>query len=121
MLVGNLKRVKGKISITGKVCFFPEKLFFLKDTVKENIRFFNNSLTNLQIEEIYNELGLNTELAFENDLNTMIDDTSKFTKSTLKKIALARCLCSEADIYIFNSPFAEIDDVYVNVIERKLR
>jgi len=27
-----------------------EKPFFLKDTVKENIRFFNETLTNLQIE-----------------------------------------------------------------------
>jgi ABC-type multidrug transport system fused ATPase/permease subunit len=41
MLVGNLKRVKGKISISGKISFMPEKAFFLKDTVKENIRFFN--------------------------------------------------------------------------------
>lgn len=41
MLIGNLKRVKGKISISGKISYFSEQLFFLKDTLKENIRFFN--------------------------------------------------------------------------------
>lgn len=41
MLVGNLKRVKGKIQICGKISFLPEKLFFLKDTVLENIKFFD--------------------------------------------------------------------------------
>lgn len=74
MLIGNLKRVRGKIDISGKISFFPEKLFFLKDTVKENIRFFNETITNTEIEEIYNELGLNMDLRFENDLNTVIDD-----------------------------------------------
>jgi len=34
MLVGNMKKVKGKINISGKISFMPEKLFFLKDTVK---------------------------------------------------------------------------------------
>lgn len=47
MLVGNMKRVKGKISITGKISFCPEKPFLMKDTVKENIRFFNENLSDL--------------------------------------------------------------------------
>jgi ABC-type multidrug transport system ATPase subunit len=54
MLVGNMKRIRGKITINGKISFLPEKLFFLKDTVKENIRFFNEKITNTEIEEIYN-------------------------------------------------------------------
>lgn len=59
MLVGNLKRMKGKIYMKGKVAYLPEKHFFLKDTVRENIRFFNNNISNDDITEIYNELGLN--------------------------------------------------------------
>lgn len=110
MLLGNLKRVQGKIQISGKISFFPEKLFFLKDTVKENIRFFNRNISNMEIEEIYNEFGLNIDLRFENELNTMIDDESKFTKSVLKRICLARCLSSDADIYILDNPFEDLSD-----------
>ena len=121
MLVGNLKRVEGKISISGKISFYPEQTFFLKDTVKENIRFFNKDITDQEIEDIFRELGLHLDLALLNDLSTMMDDTTKFTKAALKKIALARCLCAEADIYILNSPFTEIDDEYIMIVERKLR
>lgn len=42
----------------GKVSYLPEKHFFLKDTVKENIRFFNETLATPDLEELYNELGL---------------------------------------------------------------
>jgi ABC-type multidrug transport system fused ATPase/permease subunit len=121
MLLGNLKRVQGKIQISGKISFFPEKLFFLKDTVKENIRFFNRNISNMEIEEIYNEFGLNIDLRFENELNTMIDDESKFTKSVLKRICLARCLSSDADIYILDNPFEDLSDEYQQVVERRLR
>ena len=121
MLVGNLKRVRGKISITGRISFLSEKHFFLKDTVRDNIRFFNEQLTSSQIEEVYNELGINLELRFEAGLSTMMDDTSKFTKSILKKIALARCLSAQADIFILTNPFTDIDDQYVTVVEKKLR
>lgn len=39
-----------------------------------------------------------------------MDDTNKFTRTVLKKIALARVLCSEADIYILDNPFNDVDD-----------
>jgi len=51
----------------------------------------------------------------------MMDDTSKFTKAILKKIAIARCLCAEADIFILSNPFKDIDDEYITVVEKKLR
>ncbi len=99
-----MKRIRGKITINGKISFLPEKLFFLKDTVKENIRFFNEKITNTEIEEIYNQFGLNMDLRFNGDLQAMIDDQNKFTKTILKKIALARCLSADADIFILDNP-----------------
>lgn len=50
-----------------------------------------------------------------------MDDTNKFTRTVLKKIALARVLLSEADFYILDSPFNDIDDSFGQVIERRLR
>lgn len=62
------------------------------------------------MEEIYNELGLSQDLRFDEDLQTMMDDSNKFTKTVLKKISLARMLASDADIYILDSPFNDVDD-----------
>ena len=108
MLVGNMKKVRGKVYIRGKVAFMPEKLFFLKDTIYENIRFFNQATTDVQIEEIYNELGLNKNFHAYDDLDTLLLDTNKFTYQALKKVALARTLLADADIYIIDSPFSEL-------------
>jgi manganese/zinc/iron transport system ATP- binding protein len=51
----------------------------------------------------------------------MMDDTKKFTRTVLKKIALARVLCSDADFYILDSPFNDIDDSLGQLIEWRLR
>ena len=37
-----------------------------------------------------------------------MEDTNKFTKTLLKKIALARILCSKADIFILDRPFLDV-------------
>ena len=103
-----MKKVRGKVYIRGKVAFMPEKLFFLKDTIYENIRFFNQATTDVQIEEIYNELGLNKNFHAYDDLDTLLLDTNKFTYQALKKVALARTLLADADIYIIDSPFSEL-------------
>jgi len=36
----------------------------------------------------------------------MMDDTVKFTSLIFKKIALARTLCADADIYIIDNPYS---------------
>jgi ABC-type multidrug transport system ATPase subunit len=81
----------------------------------------NPRTNNLDIEEIYNELGLNLDLRFEDDLQTLMDDTNKFTRTVLKKIALARALTSDADLYILDSPFTDVDGEVAQLVEKRLR
>ena len=87
----------------------------------ENIRFFNKSTTDVQIEEIYNELGLSRHFRPYGDLETLLLDTNKFSYTSLKRVALARTLLADADIYIIDSPFAELSSEAKNVVEQKLR
>jgi ABC-type multidrug transport system ATPase subunit len=54
-------------------------------------------------------------------LKTIIEDNHKFTKTVLKKIALARCLTADADIYILDNPWGDMDEQYSNIVERRLR
>ncbi len=60
-------------------------------------------------------------MCFDEDLQTIMDDSNKFTKTALKKIALARVLASDADIYILDSPFHDVGDDVGQVVERRLR
>jgi ABC-type Mn2+/Zn2+ transport system ATPase subunit len=49
-------------------------------------------------------------------MQTIIDDSNKFTKTVLKKIALARCLSADSDIYILDNPLGEMDDQYSQIV-----
>ena len=49
-------------------------------------------------------------------MQTIMDDSKKFTKTVLKKIALARILASDADIYILDIPFNDVDDDVAQVV-----
>lgn len=51
----------------------------------------------------------------------LIDDVNKFTVSTLEKIALARTLVSDADIFILDSPYTRIDSSTAMIVEEILR
>jgi ABC-type Mn2+/Zn2+ transport system ATPase subunit len=46
----------------------------------------------------------------------MIEDNNKFTKTVLKKIALARCLSADADIFILDNPLGEMDEQYAQLV-----
>jgi ABC-type Mn2+/Zn2+ transport system ATPase subunit len=54
-------------------------------------------------------------------MKAMIDDPSHFSIATLKKISLARAFCVEADYYILDDPFSEIDNKTAQAVETKLR
>ncbi len=71
----------------------------------------------MQVRNIYKSLGLDKDLKYTDGLNMIIDDINKFTLSTLEKIALARTLISDADIFILDSPFSKVDYSTAIVVE----
>jgi ABC-type transport system involved in cytochrome bd biosynthesis fused ATPase/permease subunit len=83
MLVGGLKKMKGTVFIGGKIAYKPEKVFFAKETVEENIRFYNKKVDSMQVRNIYKLLGLDKDLKYTDGLNMIIDDVNKFTLATL--------------------------------------
>jgi len=62
MLVGSLKKVKGSVFLSGKVGYLPDKFHFASASVRDNIAFYNKNVTDQQIREIYNKLGLKDEI-----------------------------------------------------------
>ena len=70
---------------------------------------------------MYKLLGIDKDIKYSDGLSMIIDDSNKFTLSTLQKIALARTLVSDADIYILDSPYTKVDSATAIVVEEILR
>ena len=53
-------------------------------------------------------------------LDASMEDLSMFTKEQLKKIALIRILCSNADIYLLDHPFHHLSTEFSFILEDEL-
>lgn len=45
MLVGSMKKIKGNVFLSGKIAYLPDKFLFSSASVKDNIAFYNKSVT----------------------------------------------------------------------------
>jgi hypothetical protein len=72
MLVGKVPIKKGSLRVQGKVTYFLEKNFFLIDTLANNISFYNESCSKLELHRVYEELGLIDELSLSKVLDEIV-------------------------------------------------
>jgi ABC-type multidrug transport system fused ATPase/permease subunit len=112
-LLGEMQRISGTVKIKGKIAYCSQTPFILNDTVRNNILFsrkndpidiarYNNALSAC---DLVHDLQL-----LKNGDETHIGERG-FTCSGGQKtrIALARCLYNDADIYILDDPLASVD------------
>jgi ABC-type multidrug transport system fused ATPase/permease subunit len=69
MLVGSMKKIKGNAFLSGKIAYLPDKFLFSSASVRDNIAFYNNAVTDKQIREIYNQLGLKDDIKHADGLS----------------------------------------------------
>lgn len=100
-----MKIIDGEIRINGNIAYLSEDHFFLKSRVRDNIAFYNEYVSQEEIDRIADQLGLTNDLKKIGGLNALMEDINLFTKSQLQRISLARVLCSSANIYIMDSPY----------------
>ena len=97
--------------INGEISFFPQQPWIITDTIKNNILFYNN-YNSQKYQNIISLVQLETD--FENLVEkdeTIINSSSTNVSGGQKaRIALARCLYKESDIYLFDDPFSSIDN-----------
>ncbi len=58
MIIGNFIHLEGTVLINGKIAYKPEKVFFVKESIQENIRFYNKSVDSEYIHTICTVLGI---------------------------------------------------------------
>jgi ABC-type transport system involved in cytochrome bd biosynthesis fused ATPase/permease subunit len=72
MLVGEVPIKKGSLRVQGKVAYLSEENFFLIDTLANNLSFYNESCTKLELHRVYEELGLIDELSLSKGLDEIV-------------------------------------------------
>ena len=103
--------------INGEISYFPQQPWIITDTIKNNILFYNN-YNSQKYQKIISLVQLETdfEKLIDND-ETLINSSSTNVSGGQKaRIALARCLYKDSDIYLFDDPFSSIDNKIGNLI-----
>lgn len=84
--------------------------------MRDNIAFYNEHVSQEEIDRVADQLGLTHDLKSIGGLNAIMEDLNIFTKSQLQRISLARVLCSSASFYIMDSPYEYIDKEHERVL-----
>lgn len=118
LLNGFLSPSKGKILIDGEdinllevnsgVSYMPQKTNLFKKSLDDNILFFSKTDELEKIKKI-------SQIDFS--LKEIIKKGQNISKGQAQRVAIARTITKNADIYIFDDPFSSID--LVN--EKKIR
>ena len=105
------------LTINGEISFFPQQPWIITDTIKNNILFYNK-YNSQKYHKIISLVQLETD--FENLIEedeTLINSSSTNVSGGQKaRIALARCLYKDSDIYLFDDPFSSIDNKISDLI-----
>ncbi|KAJ3241024.1 Canalicular multispecific organic anion transporter 1 [Chytriomyces hyalinus] len=109
--LGEMSRVSGKVSVNGSVSLCQQQPWLMSMTVKENILFGQDEVDEERLQRAIDACALNVDLLqFTNGLDTEIGEKGISLSGGQKaRIALARALYNEADIYLFDDPLAALD------------
>lgn len=91
------------------ISYISQNPYIFTDTVRNNITLGNKNITDEQIYELVNEMGVKNLLdKLDDGLNSQIK-FSKLSYGELQIIAFIRAILHKANFYIFDEPTSNID------------
>ncbi|KAJ3316885.1 Multidrug resistance-associated protein 1, partial [Boothiomyces sp. JEL0866] len=126
-IIGEVLLEQGDFHVNGKVAYCPQQPWILTGSIEKNIVF--NSLTDEQLlTKVVNACGLGQDLnELQNGLQTEIGENGVNLSGGQKaRVALARSIYSDADIFLLDDPLAAVDahtsrHIFKNVIRGLLK
>lgn len=95
--------------IRKNISYISQTPYILNDTLKNNIKLGDETITDAQIKMVAKEIGFEQVLEkFKNGLDEVIEK-GKLSYGQLQMIAFLRAILHKANIYIFDEPTSNID------------
>lgn len=110
ILIGGEDISKVRIKdIRKNISYISQTPYILNDTLKNNIKLGDETITDEQIRKVAKEIGFEQVLEkFKNGLDEVIEK-GRLSYGQLQMIAFLRAILHKANIYIFDEPTSNID------------
>ncbi|CAF1308417.1 unnamed protein product, partial [Adineta steineri] len=109
-LLGEMNKVHGNVSISGKIAYVPQTAWIMNVTLRENILFgqdFDENLYNRVIEAC--ALKQDLDMLPAGDQTEIGEKGINLSGGQRQRVSLARALYSNADIYLLDDPLSAVD------------
>lgn len=119
ILIGNkdIHKIATK-SLRNNISYISQNPYIFADTLRNNIRLGNQNITDEQIMNLVQEIGVNPLLEkLPQGLDTTIK-ANEMSYGELQIIAFIRAILHQANIYIFDEPTSNIDLKTENMIQK---
>ncbi|KNC99986.1 uncharacterized protein SPPG_05362 [Spizellomyces punctatus DAOM BR117] len=109
-LVGDMRRTDGEANAYGTMAYCPQEPWIITGTIKENI-LFNSNVTDERLSNAFSVCQLNRDLQLlSHGVDTQIGEKGVNLSGGQKaRVALARAVYRDADIYLLDDPIAALD------------
>ncbi|KAI8893337.1 P-loop containing nucleoside triphosphate hydrolase protein [Globomyces pollinis-pini] len=109
-LIGYFSSKEGTVSVDGSIAYCSQDPWIMPGTIESNI-LFGLDLDHIRMKEVIEVVGLERDLSILSDgiKTTIADGGSNVSGGQKARIALARALYSNSDIYILDCPLAALD------------
>ena len=110
VILGEIEKVKGRSFVRGRVCYAPQTPFLLHATVRENIT-FGKPFEQQRYDETIRVCALQTDfdMLIAGDMTTIGERGINLSGGQKARIAMARAVYSDSDIYLLDDPLSAVD------------
>lgn len=110
IIIGELPISEGKIFFDGQIAHVPQTPWLLSGTIRENI-LFGRKFDYQRYEEVVEACALNQDFKkfVKGDLTNIGERGISLSGGQKSRVALARAVYSEADVYLLDDPFSAVD------------
>lgn len=123
VLMGRNKGYSGNVTVAGKelselaeesilekMTYISHQSYLFKGTVRENLLMGKKTASDEQMWEALRKVNLETFLRGENGLETkLLERASNFSGGQRQRLALARALLHDSEVYVFDEATSNID------------